>query len=162
MTCWGDQGYGKQLSWEMQSAGISPFEESHHYCHYPCHRDMEGGNREETQPHLSTENWIKGLLTMATPIRPRFPHSQSLPSGSFHKPLIHMGADRMKTTIRKKLTKLITWITALSNSVKLWAMHAVYGLPKPDVSWWRVQTKCGPLEKGMAPTSVFLPWEPHE
>ena len=31
----------------------------------------------------------------------RLPHSQSLPSGSFHEPLIliHQGADRMKTTI---------------------------------------------------------------
>ena len=57
---------------------------------------------------------------MAPPIstRPRF-----LPSGSFHRPFIFIQqrADRMKTTIRK-LTKLITWITAMSNSVKLWAM----------------------------------------
>ena len=41
--------------------------------------------------------------SMALPIiaRPRFPHSQSLPSGSFHKPLIliHQRTDRMKTTI---------------------------------------------------------------
>ena len=38
-----------------------------------------------TQPHLSAENWIKDLLSMAQPIRtrPSFPHSQSLPSGSF-------------------------------------------------------------------------------
>ena len=34
-------------------------------------------------------------------IRPSFPRSQSLPSGSFHKPLIlvHQRADRLKTTI---------------------------------------------------------------
>ena len=45
---------------------------------------------EGTQPHPSTENWIKELLSMAQHIRarPRFPHSQSLPSGSFHMPLI--------------------------------------------------------------------------
>ena len=52
---------------------------------------------------LSRENLIKDLLSMAPPIRtrPRFPHSQSLPSGSFYKPLIllHQGADRMKATI---------------------------------------------------------------
>ena len=37
-----------------------------------------------------TENWIKDLLSLALPIRtrPRLPHSQSLPSGSFHKPLV--------------------------------------------------------------------------
>ena len=57
-------------------------------------------NREGTQPHSSTENWIKDLLIMALPIRTRsiFPLSQSLPSGNFHKPLIllHQRADRMK------------------------------------------------------------------
>ena len=60
-------------------------------------------NRKGTQPHPSTENWIKDLLSMAPPIRtrPSFPLSQSLPSGSFHKPLIllHQREDRLKTTI---------------------------------------------------------------
>ena len=60
-------------------------------------------SREGTQLHPSTEYWIKDLLSMAPPIRtrPSFPLSQSLPSGSFHKPLIllHQQADRLKTTI---------------------------------------------------------------
>ena len=64
---------------------------------------LRSNNSEGTQSHPSTENWIKDLLSMAPPIRtrPRFPHSQSLPSGSFYKPLIllHQGADRMKATI---------------------------------------------------------------
>ena len=51
----------------------------------------------------STENWIKNLLSMASPIRtrPSFPLSQSLSSGCFHKPLIllHQRADRLKTKI---------------------------------------------------------------
>ena len=55
------------------------------------------------QDHLSKENWIKDLLSMAPPIRTRhsFPLSQSVPSGSLHKPLIliHQRANRMKTTI---------------------------------------------------------------
>ena len=47
-------------------------------------------SREGTQLHPSIENWIKDLLSMALPIRPRpgIPLSQSFPSGSFHKPLI--------------------------------------------------------------------------
>ena len=49
------------------------------------------------------KNWIKDLLNMPPPIRtrPSFPLSQSLPSGSFHKPLIllHQRADRMDITI---------------------------------------------------------------
>ena len=60
-------------------------------------------SREGTQLHLSTENWVKDLLTMDPLIRtrPSFLLSQSLPSGSFHKPLIllHQRADRLKTTI---------------------------------------------------------------
>ena len=59
-------------------------------------------SREGTQLHPSTENWIKDLLNMAPPIRKRpiIPHSQSIPSGSFHKPLIllHQRANRLKTT----------------------------------------------------------------
>ena len=59
--------------------------------------------RERTQLHPSTENSIKDLLSMAMPIRtrPSFPLSQSLPSGSFHKPLtlLHQRAGRLKTTI---------------------------------------------------------------
>ena len=62
----------------------------------------QANKREGTQPHPSTENWIKDLLSMALPsrIRPNFPLSQSLPSGGFLKPLIllHQRADRMKTT----------------------------------------------------------------
>ena len=64
---------------------------------------LRSNNREGTQPQPSTENWIKDLLIMVPPIRtrPSFPLSQSLPSGSFHKPLIllYQRADRVKTTI---------------------------------------------------------------
>ena len=60
-------------------------------------------SRERTQLHPSTENWIKDLLSMATPIRtrPSFPLSQLLPLGSFHKPLflLHQGADKLNTAI---------------------------------------------------------------
>ena len=63
---------------------------------------------------------------MALPIRTRssFPHSQSFPTGSLHKPLIllYQRADRLKTTVTEKLTNLITWTIALSNSMKLRAM----------------------------------------
>ena len=58
---------------------------------------LRPNNWEGTQPYPSTGNWTEDLLSIAPPIgtRPSFPLSQSLPSGSFHKPLI----DRMKTTI---------------------------------------------------------------
>ena len=84
-----------QRFWKAWHAGISPFEGDQHYYYYPSHRG--------TQPHPSTENWIKDLLSMAMPTRkrPSFPHSQFLPPGSFHKPfiLIQQRADRMKTIV---------------------------------------------------------------
>ena len=133
-----------QQSWEAQHADIKSFEGDHHW----SQAKLQGGNRV----YPLAENWTKDLLSMAPPIRtrPSFPHSQSIPSESFHKRLIlvHQRADRKKKTKHnhRKLMKLITRITALSNSMKLWAMpcRATSG------SLWRVLTKCGPLEKGMA------------
>ena len=65
---------------------------------------------------------------MAPPIRtrPNFPLSQSLPSGSFHKPASYPSPSEGRQTENhnhRKLTKLITWTTTLFNSVKLWVMH---------------------------------------
>ena len=47
--------------------------------------DLDLGSNGKIQPHLSTENWIKDLLSMAPPIRtrPSFSLSKSIPSGSF-------------------------------------------------------------------------------
>ena len=76
--------------------------------------------REGAQLYPSTENWIKDLLNMALPIRtrPKFPLSQSLPSEKFHKPFPFEGRQTENHYLRK-LTNLITWTTALSNSMKL-------------------------------------------
>ena len=64
---------------------------------------LQGNNRQGTQPHPSTESWIKDLLSMAPPYwtRSSLPLCQSLPSGSFHKSfiLINHREDRLKTTI---------------------------------------------------------------
>ena len=53
------------------SACMGPFERGLGYIHY-LHHSLA---REGTQPHPSTENWIKDLLIMALPIRirPSFP-----------------------------------------------------------------------------------------
>ena len=58
--------------------------------------------------------------------RPRFPHSQSLSSGSLSSwwmPSHPSEGRQNENHNHRKLTKLITWITALSNSIKLWAMQ---------------------------------------
>ena len=80
---------------------------------------------ERTQPYPSTENWTKDLMSMAPPIRtrPTLPHRQSLPSGSFQSFLSYSSEGRQNENHNhRKLTKLITWTTALSNSMKLCAM----------------------------------------
>ena len=67
--------------------------------------------------------------------RPSIPLSQSLPSGSFHRPSPYPSPSERRRPYpspsegrqtenhhHRKLTNLITWTTALSNSVKLRAM----------------------------------------
>ena len=106
---------------------------------------------EGTQPCPSTENWIKDLLSMASPIRtrPSFLHSQSLPSGSFHKPLILISqrADQMKTTITENKWNWSQGPQPCLTQLNCELCHV--GPPKIDGSSWSL-TKRGPLEKGIA------------
>ena len=105
-------------------------------------------SREGTQLHLSTENWIKDLLSEALSIRtrPNFPFSQFLPSGSFHKP--HPSPSESRQTenhSHRNLTNLITGITALSNSMKLWAMPC---------RATQVRTFCDPMDCSLPGSSI--------
>ena len=120
------------------------------------HFKQQGGN---TAP---SENWIKNLLSMALPIRtrPGFPLSQSLPSGSFQNPLSHQRADRMKTAITENWSN---WSHGAQPCLSQWNYEPCrVRIPKTDGSSWRVLTKRGPQEKGMADHFSTLPWEPHE
>ena len=95
-------------------------------------------------------NWAE--LSMAPPVRTRssFPLSQSLPSGRFHKPLIllHQREDRLKNTITENQP---IWSHGPQPCLTQWNYDPCrVGPPKMDGSWWRVLTKRGPLEKGMA------------
>ena len=102
-----------------------------------------GQTRSQTQLHPSTEYWIKDLLSMALPIRAKssFPHSWSLPSGRLHKYPHQSEGRQNENHSHRKLTKMITWITALCNLMKLWATPV--GPCKTDSSWWRILTKHG-------------------
>ena len=54
---------------------------------------------------------------------PSFPFSESFPSGSIHKPLYFSIKWQTDWKLQsQKLTNLTFWTTALSNSMKLWAM----------------------------------------
>ena len=110
---------------------------------------LRSNNREGTHPWPSTEHWIKDLLSKASPIRTRwsFPHGQSLPSWSFHKPLILI-LQRMKTTITENKSN---WSHRPQPCLTQWNYESCHVGPlKTNGSWWRVLTKRGPLEKGMA------------
>ena len=100
---------------------------------------------------------------MAPPIRtrPSFPVSQSLPAGSFHKPLIHLDqrADRLKNHNYRKLSNLITWTIALSNSMKLWAMTYTATQMGHGRDFWQNIVH---WRREWQATSVFFPWECHE
>ena len=86
---------------------------------------LRSNNREGTQPHPSTENWIKrftehGPPSEQDPVSPTVSLSQQEASISLLSFSIRGETDENHN--HRKLTNLITWTTALSNSVKLSAM----------------------------------------
>ena len=133
-----------------------PFEGGHHYLHY-FHHSLASGQTKGTQPLPSTENLIKDLLSTAPPIRTKhsFPLSQSIPSGSFYKP------SEGRHNENHNHRKLIKLTTALSNSMKLWAIpcratqDGRVMVESSDKMWSTGEGK-------WQTTSAFLPWEPHE
>ena len=113
--------------------------------------DLRPNYREGTQPHPSAENWFKDLLSIALPIRARLSlppqpvHPiRKLPQASYLYP---SEARQIENHNHRKLTK---WITALSSGKKKNYEQCRVGPPKMEGSRWRVLTKRGPLEKGMA------------
>ena len=78
-------------------------------------------NREGTQPRPSTDNWIKDLLSSASHNKQDLPPqsvspNRKLPQASY--PYLSQGRQNEHHN-HEKITKLITWSTALSNSTKL-------------------------------------------
>ena len=109
---------------ECISAYMGPFEGGHHYLHY-LHHSLASGQTtgRENSPAHQQKIGIKNLLSMALPIRtrPSFPLGQSLPLGSFHKP--SPSESRLNENHNhRKLIKLITRTTTLSNLMNVWAM----------------------------------------
>ena len=104
--------------------------------HSPIHQQITGLKIYWAWPHPSEQDPVSLLVSLS--------HQETCIS------LLSFSIIRQtESHNHRKLTNLITWTTALSNSMKLWAMLHVE-LPKMEGSWWRVLTKCGPLEKGMA------------
>ena len=133
---------------ECSSACLGPFEGGHHYLHY-LHCSLVSGQttgREYSPAHQQKIGlkiyWAWPQPSEQDPISPSVSAIRKLLWASYLSP---SEGRQTENHSHRKLTKLITWTTALSNSMKLWPMPQ-----KTDGSWWRVLTKCGPLEKGMA------------
>ena len=102
------QRHGLAMVWcrigstECNSACMGPFEGAHHYLHY-LYSSLVSGQTTGREHSLAYQQKTGSKIYWAGPThqnKTQFPHSQSLPSGNFHKPLIlvHQREERMKTT----------------------------------------------------------------
>ena len=111
---------------EYNSLGVSPFEGSHHYCHYFYHTLVSGQTtgREHSPTHQQKIGlaiyWAWPWPSEQDPNSPRVCPSHQGASTSL-LPYPSEGRQNGNHNHRK-LIQVITWITALSNSMKLWAM----------------------------------------
>ena len=149
---------------ECSSACTGAFEGSCHFLHYLHHSLVSGQTtgREHSLTHQQKIGlkiyWAWPYSSEQDPVSPTV--SLSHQEASISLLSFSIRGRQNENHNHRKLIKLITWTTALSNSKKLWAM------PCRATQDWQVMVgssdKCGPLEKGMANHSVFVPWEPHE
>ena len=98
----------KIRSTEYNSPGSSSFEVGLHCPHYPYHSEGTPPSRKSINNQQKS-----GLKIYHLPVSP----IRKLPQASYPSKGRQNGDHNYR-----KLTKLITWITAMSNSMKLWAM----------------------------------------
>ena len=148
--------WGQEEKWttEDEMAGWHHWLDGHESEWTPGVDDGQGGlaccdswGRKESD-RIERLNWTE--LNWVPPIRK--PPQASYPYPSEGR--------QNKNHSHRRSTKLITWITALTNSMKLWSCPVVS--PKTDRSWWTVLTKHDPLEKGMVNhfsiLALRMPW----
>ena len=78
-------------------------------------------------------------------------------SRNFHKSFILIRGQTEWKPESQKDNQMITWTTALSNSMKLWAM--LCRATQDGGEFWQNVVHC---RREWQTTSVFLPWGPHE
>ena len=147
------QGWGH---W-VQQCIMGPFEGGRHYLHY-LHHSLASGQiigREHSPAHQQKIGlkiyWAWPHPSEQDPVSP----SVSLSHQEASKSLLFFSI-RGQTDCKphhRKLTNLITWTAALSDSMKLWAM------PCRATQDGRIMVESS--DKTWS-TSIFLPWEPHE
>ena len=164
---WPDRG-----SWALNTtvlgavvhAGIIPFEGGLHYCHNPHYSLASGQTIWREHSHTYQQKiglkiyWAWPCPSEQDPASPTVSPSQKKASTCLLS--LSLEGRQNENHNHRKLTKLITWNTVLSNSVKLWAKS--YRATQDGQVMMESSDKHGLVEKGMENHSVFLPWEPHE
>ena len=95
-------------------------------------------------------------MSLLTRARSRFPYSQFLPTASYPYP---SEGGQNKNHNHRKLTKLIMWITALSNPTKLWALPCKARCTGRGGEFWQNVVH---WRRDWQITPAFLLWELHE
>ena len=91
-------------------------------------------------------------MDLPTRARPSFPHRQPLLSGSFPVYYPHPLEGRQNENHnQRKLIKLITWITVLSNSMKIWGMPCRATQDK----WVMLENSCKKWSSGEGNANYF-------
>ena len=132
----------------------------------PVHHQLP----ESTQTHV---HWVGDATQPSHPLSPLSSCLQSfLTSGSFQmSQLFSSGGQSIGVSTSASEARQTE--TIITDNWPIWSQdHSLVklnetkpcgvGPPKMDGIWWRGLTECGPLEKGIQTTSVFLPCEPRE
>ena len=148
VACCRVKGHWLQQSGEAQCAGISPSGGGQHYPYHSLASDQTTGRE-----HSLTHQQKFGLkIYWAWPFPPE--QEPVLPTASpSHK---EASTSLLSSSIRgqtewKPESQKTNQTDYLDHKMSQWNYEPHYaGPPKTDGSWWRVLTKCGPLEKEVA------------
>ena len=139
---------------ECNSACMGPFEGDLHHLHY-LHHSLSAVQITEREQSPALQQKIRLKICWAWPHPseqdPVYP-SVSLSHQEASISLLPSPSEGRQTEnhSHRKLTNLITWTTH-SLVLTQWNCEPCHvWSPKTDESWWRVLTKSGSLEKGMA------------
>ena len=154
------------MGWQWPAVGsgelnttflVSPCEGGCHYCHYLYYSLASGQTTERN--HSSMNQQKNGLKIYWAWPRPSEQDSDSVvASPSYWEAFtsllsLSIRGQKGKNNYRK-LAKLITWIIALSNSMKLWVMPLW-----TEVKWSRSVVSDSLQPHGLQPIRLLRPWD---
>ena len=150
---------------EFSSACMGRFEGGHHYLHYLHHSLVSGqiAGSKHNSTHQQEIGWMIYWTWLCPseqyPVSPTVSLSHQEASISLSSLSLRGQTDENHN--HRKLPNLITWTTALSNSMKLWAMpcRATQDGPVMVGEFWQNMVH---WRRQWQTTLAFSLWEPHE